>query len=288
MTIDVKVINAFAVDGKGGNPAGIILNADGLTRKQMQAIASRLAFPESAFISKSDVADFKLDFFTPTKQIPHCGHATIGTFAYLKKNGSIPGMHSSKETIDGTRRIFFKDGLAYMEQQKPVFKEVPEELSAILSSLRLSTNELIDGGRPFIVNTGNSFLIIPVKDENTLARVQPDFDAIAVMSERYNLIGYYLFAPSKKEKVQATARMFAPYYGIPEEAATGMAAGPLACYLHTICNIERTQFLVEQGRFMAEPSPSLLYVNLSVDGASVQNLYVGGDAYVSQELSLSI
>jgi PhzF family phenazine biosynthesis protein len=288
MKIDVNVINAFAVGGKGGNPAGVILNADGLTYAQMQTIASKLAFPESAFVSKSNVADFKLDFFTPTKQIPHCGHATIGTFTYLKKKGIIPGLHSSKETIDGTRQIFFKEGLAYMEQQKPVFKEVPEEFSAILDSLRLSTEELIDGEQPIIVNTGNSFLIVPVKDKETLAQVQPDLAAVAAISERHNLIGYYVFASLKGEGAQATARMFAPYYGIQEEAATGMAAGPLACYLRTVSNINQEHFTIEQGNFVSLPSPSLLYVDFVVHGNEIENLYVGGDAYVSEEISITI
>lgn len=288
MKIDVNVINAFSVNGKGGNPAGVILNADGLTYTQMQTIASKLAFPETAFVSTSLLADFKLDFFTPTKQIPHCGHATIGTFTYLKKEGIIPGLHSSKETIDGTRQIFFKDGLAYMEQQKPVFKEVHEEFSAILDSLHLPAKELPEGERPIIVNTGNSFLIVPVKDEETLARVQPDFDAIAAISERYNLIGYYLFAPLERDGIQATARMFAPYYGIQEEAGTGMAAGPLACYLRRVLNIEADHFLVEQGKFMPLQSTSLLYVDLVMQGNEIENLYVGGDAYVSEEISITI
>ena len=66
-----------------------MLDADRLTSQQKQEIATKVGLSETAFVSPSSVAEFKLDFFTPVKQIPHCGHATIGTFTYLKKNGMI-------------------------------------------------------------------------------------------------------------------------------------------------------------------------------------------------------
>ena len=288
MNIEVKIINAFAVNGTGGNPAGVVLNADHLNTIQKQVVAKRLALPETAFVSTSALADFRLEFFTPTKQIPHCGHATIATFTYLKKHGFISGQHSSKETIDGTRQIFFKDDLAFMEQQKPRFTFVSDEVPAILHSLRLTNNDLLEGMELAIVNTGNNFLVVPIRDEKTLASVQPDLDAISKISERYNLIGYYLFTPTSGANTRATTRMFGPYYGIPEEAGTGMAAGPLACYLYTVFNAKQEQFQIEQGRFMATPSPSLLYVDLVIDEGQIEKLFVGGDAYVSNEISITI
>ena len=116
MKVQVQVINAFSINGKGGNPAGVVFDADNMSTQQKQAIATKAGFPETAFVSASKLADFKLEFFTPTKQIAHCGHATIATFSYLKSIGKIPADHSSKETIDGNRSILFKNGLAFMEQ----------------------------------------------------------------------------------------------------------------------------------------------------------------------------
>lgn len=288
MTIDAKIIHAFSVNQTGGNPAGVVLNADGLNREQKQSVAKELGFPETAFVSQSSVADFRLDFFTPVKQIPHCGHATIATFTYLKKNGLIKGDHSSKETIDGNREIFFRDGMAYMEQRKPIVRFVPDEIPAILQSLHLDYNDLLSGKSPAIVNTGNNFLLVPVKDEKILAAIQPDLDAISVISERYNLIGFYLFAPTSDANLQATTRMFGPYYGIPEEAGTGMAAGPLACHLYSEFGILQEQIQIEQGRFMSSPSPSLLKVELVIEKGQIDKLYVGGDAYVSKEISITV
>lgn len=289
MNIDVKVINAFAVDGKGGNPAGVILNADYISGEQKQIVASKLAFPETAFVSKSNVADFKLDFFTPTKQIPHCGHATIGTFTYLKKNGFISGQHSSKETIDGIREIVFENGHAFMEQKAPHYQTLnDDEMQAVLASLKLPAADFLPGLIPTIVNTGNRFLIVPVKSEEVLRDLEPIPDQVARISEIFGLIGYYLYTPVAGEEIQVTTRMFAPFYGIAEEAATGMAAGPLACYLHDIVGHKQARFLIEQGRFMAWPSRSILEVRLVAKSQKIQKLYVGGDAYVFSEVSIEI
>jgi predicted PhzF superfamily epimerase YddE/YHI9 len=70
--------------------------------------------------------------------------------------------------------------------------------------------------------------------------------------------------------------MFAPRYGIKEEAGTGMAAGPLASYLYDKLNRKQPQFLIEQGHFMENPSPSLIYVDLVLEDAKIIKLMAGG------------
>jgi PhzF family phenazine biosynthesis protein len=288
MEVKVRIINAFSVQNKGGNPAGIVLEADQLSAQQKQLIASRLGFPETAFVSQSPTADFKLDFFTPTKQIPHCGHATIAAFSYLKQIGKVLSQKSSKETIDGNREIVYKDAYAFMEQRAPTFLTPENEQLSILQSLGITSSDLKDGLLPTIVNTGNSFLIIPVKNESELARLEPNMKQISEISAPYNLIGYYVYAPSENKILQATARMFAPYYGIDEESATGMAAGPLACFLYEKENIKSTQMLSEQGRFMTPPSLSQIHVHLDIVDGQISRLFAGGDAYVSGEQILEL
>jgi PhzF family phenazine biosynthesis protein len=288
MRINVKVIYAFSIQDHGGNPAGIVFDADELTSEQKQAIAKKLAFPETAFVSQSRIADYKLDFFTPTKQIPHCGHATIATFTYLKQKGAIKGEQSSKETIDGIRQIYFHDQHAYMEQRAPRFTALVEETHSILDSLNMSIEDLQAGLYPTIVNTGNSFLIIPAKSESTLAGLTPNLEKIAAISEQHGLIGYYLYAEPKSTNVHATTRMFAPYYGIQEEAATGMAAGPLASFLYLVVDKKSNHYVIEQGKFMNKPSPSLLHVDLKTANSTIQGLFVGGNAYVKEERNIKL
>ncbi|MFZ6009121.1 MAG: PhzF family phenazine biosynthesis isomerase, partial [Bacteroidota bacterium] len=79
--VTIKIINAFSIQGTGGNPAGVVLNADNLSPAEKQRVAAATGLSETAFVSRSNQADFKLDFFTPVRQIAHCGHATIATFS---------------------------------------------------------------------------------------------------------------------------------------------------------------------------------------------------------------
>jgi PhzF family phenazine biosynthesis protein len=287
MTVDVLIIHAFSIENSGGNPAGVVLHADELSSIQMQRIAKEVGYPETAFVSRSSLADFKLDFFTPTKQIPHCGHATIATFNYLKQTGVITKNNSSKETVDGIRHILFKREFAFMEQRKPRMSLVPEEEVSILKSLHLTPQALIPGKSPIIVNTGNSFLIVPIIDEKTLATINPDRDAVSEISRRHDVIGFYPYTPLNSVTI-ATTRMFAPFYGIEEEAATGMAAGTLASYLYSETKLQNTELRIEQGRFLKPPSVSLLYVDLLTNGRDVEKLYVGGDSFVRKKIRVAI
>jgi len=289
MDITVKVINAFSIQNTGGNPAGVVFNADSLSNAAKQKVAALAGFTETAFVSRSHIADFKLDFFTPTKQIPHCGHATIATFTYLKQHGKITGTVSSKETIDGNRVIQFKDNFAYMEQRAPTFITPEEDFPFILESLHLTAADLKDGFVPTVVNTGNSFLLVPLREEALLPNLQRQNDLIYQLSAKYNLIGYYVFAsPQENKKADATTRMFGPFYGIDEEAATGMAAGPLATFLYAQGLLKKEHYLIEQGRFMSNPSPSQIHVHLETEKGDISRLFVGGDAYISGEKTVTI
>lgn len=286
--MEIKIMKAFSIGNTGGNPAAVVLDAEDLTKTQMQAIAARIGLSETAFVSSSEVADFALNFFTPEKQIAHCGHATIAAFSYLKQTGRIAGNNSSKETIDGIRAIFFEGNNAFMEQSAPVYHDPESDHDLILESLGITANEIQSGLKPLIVNTGNSFLIIPVKDEEVLKRLQPHMETIRKLSEKYNLIGYYTYALSDSGIYDATTRMFAPYYGIEEEAATGMAAGPLACFLYSQANVQKDKFLIEQGKYMHPASASEIIVRVESTDSTINSLFAGGYSYEQELVTLEL
>ncbi|MHC4459763.1 MAG: PhzF family phenazine biosynthesis protein [Planctomycetota bacterium] len=276
MEIEVQIINAFIDVESGGNPAGVVLEA-------------KVGLSETAFVSSSKSADFKLDFFTPTRQIAHCGHATIATFSYLQQLGRIGKVTTSKETIDGNRDIFIDGDMAFMEQLAPSYKAIDHRMDSLISSLGIADHDLLSNHKPFIVNTGNSFLVVPLKDEITILSAHPDFEAIHRISEEFDLIGYYIFSRHTKVPVRdAGTRMFAPRYGINEESATGMASGPLACYLNDKMGINKDVFLIEQGHLMKPPSPSVITVKLNLENGKITGLIAGGKAKVMKSLIISI
>ncbi len=288
-TIKVQVLNAFVENGVGGNPAGVVLNASKLTNTTKLEIAKKVGLSETAFVSDSNVATFKLDFFTPTKQIAHCGHATVATFSYLKQIGAINNKHSSKETIDGNRKIKLLGELAFMEQLAPKYTAVNENETSVLESLGITKNDLLPNTSIKIVNTGNSFLLIPVKNTTILQKLKPNLELINNISEQYDLIGYYVFTTAiDKSKNDATSRMFAPRYGITEEAGTGMAAGPLACYLYDFLKIKKERFFIQQGKYMKTPSTSLIIVDLILENKIIKSLMAGGEGKLIEEIIIKL
>ncbi len=287
--ITVQILNAFAEDNKGGNPAGVVLNADHLTNENKLEIAKKVGLSETAFVSRSQTADYKLDFFTPTKQIAHCGHATIATFSYLKQLGDLNKSESSKETIDGNRKIKLTGELAFMEQTAPKYKDVKSQEARILDSLGLNKNQLGAVSPITLVNTGNSFVIVPVRSREVLASIKPNHILIGEISEELDLIGYYVFTDDTGNKnLDATARMFGPRYGILEESGTGMAAGPLACYLYEFLNIDKSRFKIQQGKFMEKPSKSLIIVDLNMENGTIRSLMAGGKGILRDQMTLEI
>ncbi len=286
MRVPVEIVNAFIDSESGGNPAGVVLDANALGPDQKLAVAQQVGLSETAFVSKSAVATIKLEFFTPQRQIAHCGHATIATFSRLSELGLVKDGRMSKETIDGVREIVVDGDMAFMEQRAPVYSAIysPED---VLRSLNIEHDgELISS---MIVNTGNAFLLVALKDAESVAAVRPNASLIRQMSEQYDLIGYYVFSTeTTAPERDAGARMFAPRYGIDEESATGMAAGPLACYLHDRLGVGATTLFIEQGHLMRPASPSVIRVDLQVSDGSVTRLMAGGRGRSVRQLEIVV
>jgi PhzF family phenazine biosynthesis protein len=284
----VNIVNAFVDAGEGGNPAGVVLDADGLSTDDKLRIARLVGLSETAFVSRSQVAGVKLEFFTPKRQIAHCGHATIATFSLLAQRGLVSGPESSKETIDGTRRILLRGNEAFMEQLAPEYVDeggfAPGVSAArILASLGLAPEDV--AAPPCVVGTGNRFVLVHVRAEAMLAALAPQQDDIAAVSSAIGAIGYYVFATTDGE-FAATTRMFAPHYGIVEEAATGMAAGPLACYLVDRAGVKGPTLLIRQGAYMTPPSLSRITVELQLEGGRIAGLFAGGEAKLASTVTV--
>lgn len=294
MHVEVAIVNAFTRNDTGGNPAGVVLDADNLGGEQKLAIARVIGLSETAFVSSSDVAGVKLEFFTPTRQIAHCGHATIAAFSWLVQQQRMSGERSSKETIDGIREIVLAGDTVFMEQRAPRYVDVTagELMGDILPALNLPASALDDRASPVFVNTGNTFLVLPLDSRAALAAIRPDSTAIRRISDRHDLVGFYPFTLEADDGFDAEARMFAPRYGIDEEAATGMAAGPLAAFLHDRLRMRRRglnrRFRISQGALMASPSPSEILVDVEAGPSGITRLLAGGRAALSETRRVSL
>lgn len=287
--ITVYSINAFVEDdGSGGNPAAVVLDAEALSPETRQKIAAKTGFSETAFVSCSNAVP-RLHFFTPTRPIPHCGHATLAAFFLLaEKNKVSPDGSACHEAVDGTRRVrVLADRSVFMEMKPALSESVKkEELQNILDALKIKEAQMFGALPVRVVSSGNRFAVAALQSARDLAEVQPDFKRIREISNSLDLVGFYLFTfETVRAGRSAAARMFAPRFGIDEEAATGTAAGPLACYLYNTAEKKQTRFVFEQGGAMPRPRPSKIEAELECEGGSVKTLWVGGRARMVESKS---
>jgi PhzF family phenazine biosynthesis protein len=182
--------------------------------------------------------------------------------------------------------------MAFMEQRQPQYLDLrnePRALAEVLAALGITPEQLLPGLWPTRVNTGASFVMVPLNDEAHVAAIVPDQAELARLSEQFELIGFYVFSLQTREPGRdAGARMFAPRYGINEESATGMAAGPLACFLHDYLGVPGPRLLIEQGYLMRPPSASMITVDLQLAEGRIERLLAGGKAQVMSELALEL
>ncbi len=292
MRVDVQIVSALIDRELGGNPAGVVVDADALDLNHKLDIARQVGLSETAFVSRSAIATIKLEFFTPTRQIAHCGHATIATFYLLRQLDRVADGWLSKETIDGCRDVLVDGDTVFMEQRSPAYRAIEAESSLaakIAMSIGMRATDIYHVAAPTVVNTGNRFLIVALADECSVAEAHPEHQAIAEISDELDLVGYYLFSTSTKIPGRhAGTRMFAPRFGILEESATGMAAGPLACFLYEKMGIKDREIIIEQGWLMQPPSPAVIKVMLDVDGERISRLMAGGKAVIKQTMSVEV
>ncbi len=286
MKIKIYLLNAFAKTKHGGNPAGVVLDTNALSTKDMQNIATKINFSETAFLEKSNTYDFKLRFFTPNKEIDLCGHATIATFHLLLDKKIISTGNYSLETKAGVFHIqCFKDKTVYMEQSSPTFFEKLDK-KEIATTLNIEPFEISDCLPVQIVSTGIKDILVPIKSLKTLLNIKPKFDKILEISKKYEVIGYHLFTLETIENSTSHCRNFAPLYGILEEAATGTSTGALSCYLYRYNLVEANDNLTfEQGYAMEKPSKisSNFYFN-----ENILKVRVGGKAILLNEDEITI
>lgn len=284
MSIKVYTLNSFAKTERGGNPAGVVLAADSLSVDDMQKISAKVGFSETAFVKKSNKADFKVEFYTPNSEVDLCGHATIGTFTLLAHKGIISKGQYSQETKAGILKIECnKNNVIYMEQKKPEFYEILDR-KEIAASLNIDEADIMSELPIQIVSTGLKDILIPVKSLKVLNSIKPDFNKISCISKKQGVVGYHVFTLETLNNGTAHCRNFAPLYDIPEEAATGTSNGALGCYLykHGIIDKESSQSLVfEQGYSMGRPSEILS--SLKIQNGEIIEVMVGGTALNIEE-----
>ena len=239
-TFRIYQVDAFTRELFKGNPAGVVANADGLTDSQMQAIARELNNAETAFVLSPGAADHDvwIRFFTPTIEVPVCGHATVSAHYVRALEKKLPSCTVIQKTGAGILPVdITRDGeemtITMTQGEIEISEPLPDTIiDRILSALGLCRDVLAPGCPIEIASTGHSKVMIGIIRKDTLDHLAPDMNELSTISRDIGCNGFFVFTlDSPDPNILTCGRMFAPAIGIHEDPVTGNANGPLGAYL---------------------------------------------------------
>ncbi|MFO8061039.1 MAG: PhzF family phenazine biosynthesis protein [Bacillota bacterium] len=287
-------IDAFTDRVFGGNPAGVVPRAEGLTDEQMQLIAREMNVSETAFVTGGGGDCLDVRFFTPTEEVDLCGHATIATFWLLALEGRVERKGERATVRQRTRAGTLEVDIQYCDDHPAgvMMTQVPPRTAEgggwsrqLQRALHLaSTDWLSRMPPPQVISTGLPDLIIPLPDRETLWSLSPDLKALAEYCRSRDIISVHCFTTDTlSEDSVAHCRDFSPAVGVPEEAATGTASGATGAYLilNRLVDTERdgtVTMILEQGHILDRPST--IHVEVEVKEGHPVGVRVGGEARV--------
>ena len=282
--ITLYEVAAFTDQPTAGSPTGVVLNADGLSTPQMQAIANGLSYSHTAFITEDhpDNNSITIRFFTPLKEIKNCGHATIAAhFLRTIKYPKMETAHLTQKTISGVQQVEIRrqdQSISVHFKQQPIQFEAanPPIMQELLNILGISEADL-DAHIPIILaSPGTNRFLVALDSPATLQSLSPDFAALKALCDRLGSIGCFAFTMTSS--LEANARMFAPSIGINEDIINGNSSGCLGAYLlhldqhgkHEIqLRVHQGQAFNREGTVLVEASRVENHIQTIIGGKAV-------------------
>jgi PhzF family phenazine biosynthesis protein len=264
----------------------------------MQMIAREMSVPETAFILPASTpgADLRIRWFTPTIEVPLCGHATVAGFHALAEDNMCgmehPGTYSFKlETKSGILPVEVtktgKETDVLFGLTLPEFTRAGQYKLDIMRILNITLEEF-ENRMPIVVS---NYLYVPIRRLHTIFSMKPNFFAMSQFLSNRNLSGLCVFTTETVDKgSHVHSRFFAPTVGINEDPVTGSANGPLGAYLFERGEVTPVGDIVtiigEQGDVIGRKGR--VTIRLTVQGTQVTAVQIGGRAVTVVEGELLI
>lgn len=269
----VQRFTAFSSDPRGGNRAGVVLDAEGIDDRTMLRVAAALGYSESAFVTSgvpaagreggspaSLPAAFTVRYFSPVAEVPFCGHATVATGAALAARIG-PGRWTFRtRSGEVPVRSRVDDGLLLvtMTTVEPAVEPVEQaDLDEALAALRWSGAELDRRFPARIAYAGARHLVLVARTRERLTALAYDFDRLAALMRRLDLTTVLL--AWRYDSVTFRVRNPFPVGGVVEDPATGAAAAAFGAYLRELGLVaEDATLQIRQGDELGRPSRILV------------------------------
>lgn len=266
--ITIHQADSFTTSLFGGNPAGVITNADSLTDKEMQNIAREMNLSETAFVLKPTTKDatVRLRYFTSGKaEVKFCGHATIAALFEIAKNNLL----RTKKIGEYHFVIETKAGNLPMDIIKKTHENISVRFTAPPVSLKEYASqhkdfatrfaipfESLDSNYPVMIDKNLNYIYLTVRSLKELGKLQFNFQQIVDSFKDEGIVVFCLLTPETfDEENDIHARGLAPLVGVPEDPFTGSMQAGLAEYIkqNKIISYTGKSIKTEQGHFMERP-----------------------------------
>jgi trans-2,3-dihydro-3-hydroxyanthranilate isomerase len=290
MRLQFETVDVFTSEQFSGNPLAVVLNAEGLTTAQMQAIAAEFNLSETTFVlpPQDPAHTAQVRIFTPKSELPFAGHPNVGTAYVLARAGTSYG-----RAVTGERVIFeekaglvpieiLRDGTAVAgaklesPQRHSIGAEISAELIAVACGLSVDDIETANH-HPVIASCGAAFILAELKTAVALRRAVAHADVFRNEVAQHPVTSILIYAQVDEPTLDIRARMFAPQHNIPEDPATGSANVALVGLLAQL-RAEPTLSLkktIAQGVEMGRAS--MLHAEATKQDGAVTATFIGGN-----------
>jgi PhzF family phenazine biosynthesis protein len=294
-------VDAFTSTRFTGNPAIVVLDADGQNEATLLAVAREFSHAEAVFVFAASAADHdvRLRFFNARKEAPFVGHATVAAHAVLltlgRRSLGICRQHSGTGIIEVGAQV---EQRATGPETVIEFRQTVPELDAplpfkttlrVAEALKLPATQLHEVMPARIARKGSNRLLVPIADHRYLEQVSPNFETLTSLGSELGAEGFFLFAVNRdSDEIWTESRMFCPALGIQEDPVSGNAHAMLAAYLWDLGQFGKksTTFMGRQGYQMKRPGQ--VRVRLEIDKGSLIAAHIAGTAIIVSEGTLAL
>lgn len=270
-------LDVFSDRALGGNPLGVIVDADGLDAAVMQRIAAWTNLSETSFLLPPTQAgaDYRVRIFTPRSELPFAGHPSVGSAFVALQTGVVDARKTRlvQECEAGLLpvRVEGEGRARRIHVQAPPARLAAED-PTLAPAIAAALGATPVGAAPRNVCNGPWWIVADLGDEATVRALRPDHAAIAALSARLDAVGLCVFGRAHGGDAAMAVRAFCPGDGIPEDPVTGSANAAIAAWLAATGGLGSygRRYRASQGREVGRDG----IVEVMVDDAG--NVWIGG------------
>lgn len=271
--VPFKQVDVFTDVPFMGNPVAVVLDGNGLSTAQMQAVAAWTNLSETTFVCEpvQAGADYRLRIFTPKSEIPFAGHPTLGSAWALLQSGLKPKTAGRlmQECGKGLVAVRIVGESLFFELPEPGFASPGEaHLAKVAAALGVTADEIVLGS---IIDVGPIWLTLQLRSAEEVTALKPDMALLAALGNGL-WTGISVFGTYEARSAPAIeVRSFAPGVGVPEDPVCGSGNGCVAALIRRHKVLDVSSYIASQGRRLGRDGH--VKIEFAADGA----IWVGGN-----------